>query len=100
MRKSVGQAPTAGEQTKQKPCQTSSDIGAELENHNVGLGPMYDRKGLNIHFLMYHKICTDAANEAMHKRHVRDSAAKCKKTVKHVTLCGKYVCVQVRSKRF
>jgi hypothetical protein len=31
MRKSVGQAPTAGEQTQQKPCRTSSDIGAEQE---------------------------------------------------------------------
>jgi hypothetical protein len=37
-RKSVGQAPTAGEQTQQKPCQTSSDIGAEQENHTVGRG--------------------------------------------------------------
>jgi hypothetical protein len=35
-RKSVGQAPTAGEQTQQKPCRTSSDIGAEQENHTVG----------------------------------------------------------------
>jgi aspartyl/asparaginyl beta-hydroxylase (cupin superfamily) len=34
MRKSVGQAPTAGEQTQQKPCRTSSDIGAE--QFNVG----------------------------------------------------------------
>jgi hypothetical protein len=40
MRKSVGQALTAGEQTQQKPCRTSSDIGAELENHIVGRGPM------------------------------------------------------------
>jgi hypothetical protein len=40
MRKSVGQAPTAGEQTLQKPCRTSSDIGAELENHTVGRGSM------------------------------------------------------------
>jgi hypothetical protein len=40
MRKSVGHAPTAGEQTQQKPGQTSSDIGAELENHTVGRGPM------------------------------------------------------------
>jgi hypothetical protein len=32
MRKSVGQAPTAGEQKHQKPCRTSSDIG-ELEKH-------------------------------------------------------------------
>jgi hypothetical protein len=47
MRKSVGQAPTAGEQTPQKPCRTSSDIGAELENHTVGRGQMWDRKGLN-----------------------------------------------------
>ena len=39
-RKSVGRAPTAGEQTQQKPCQTSSDIGAEQENHTVGQGPM------------------------------------------------------------
>jgi hypothetical protein len=30
MRKSVGQAPTAGEQTQQKPCRSSSDIGAEI----------------------------------------------------------------------
>jgi hypothetical protein len=46
MRKSVAQAPTAGEQTQQKPCRTSSDIGAELENHTVGRGPTNDRKGL------------------------------------------------------
>jgi hypothetical protein len=39
MMKSVGQAPTAGEQTQQKPCRTSSDIGADLENHTVGRGP-------------------------------------------------------------
>jgi hypothetical protein len=38
MRKSVEQAPTAGEQTQQKPCRTSSDIGAEHENHIVGRG--------------------------------------------------------------
>jgi hypothetical protein len=37
---------TVGEQTQQKPCRTSSDIGAELENHTVGRGPMLDRKGL------------------------------------------------------
>jgi hypothetical protein len=36
MRKSVGQAPTAGEQTQQKPCRTSSDIRAEQENYTVG----------------------------------------------------------------
>jgi hypothetical protein len=40
MRKSVGQAPTAGEQMQQKPCRASSDIGAEQENHTVGRGPM------------------------------------------------------------
>jgi hypothetical protein len=40
MRKSVGQAPTAGKQTQQKPCRTSSDIGAELENYTFGRGPM------------------------------------------------------------
>jgi hypothetical protein len=40
MRKSIGQAPTAGEQTQQKPCRTSSDIEAELENHTVVRGPM------------------------------------------------------------
>jgi len=39
MRKSIGQAPTAGEQTQQKPSPTSSDIGAEQENHTVGRGP-------------------------------------------------------------
>jgi hypothetical protein len=31
MRKSVGQARTAGKQTQQKLCHASSDIGAELE---------------------------------------------------------------------
>jgi hypothetical protein len=36
MRKSVGQSPTAGEQTQQKPCRTSSDIRVEQENHTVG----------------------------------------------------------------
>jgi len=40
MRKSVGQAPTAGLQTEQKPCRASLDIGAELENHTVGRGLM------------------------------------------------------------
>jgi hypothetical protein len=40
MRKSVRQALTAGEQTQQKPCRTSSDIGAELENHTIGRSPM------------------------------------------------------------
>jgi hypothetical protein len=40
MRKIVGQAPTGGEQTQQKPRRKSSDIGAELENHTVGRGPM------------------------------------------------------------
>jgi hypothetical protein len=38
MRKNVGQAPTSGEETQQKPCRTSSDIGAEEENHTVGRG--------------------------------------------------------------
>jgi hypothetical protein len=36
----------AGEQTQQKKCWTSSDIGAEQENHNVRGGPTLDRKGL------------------------------------------------------
>jgi hypothetical protein len=36
------------EQTQQKSCRTSSDTGAELENHIVGRGPMWDRKGLNL----------------------------------------------------
>jgi len=40
MRKSVGQAPTAGLQTEQKPCRASVNIGAELENHTVGRGLM------------------------------------------------------------
>jgi hypothetical protein len=35
----------AGEQTRPKKCRTSSDIGAEQENH-VGRGPTLDRKGL------------------------------------------------------
>jgi hypothetical protein len=38
----------AGEQTQQKKCRTSSDIGAEQENHNVGQGPTLDRKGLMV----------------------------------------------------
>jgi hypothetical protein len=49
MRKSVGQAQTAGEQTQQKPCRTSSDIGAEQKNHTVGRGLTWDRKGLIPH---------------------------------------------------
>jgi hypothetical protein len=36
MSKNFGQAPTAGEQTQQKPCRMFSDIEAELENHTVG----------------------------------------------------------------
>jgi len=52
MRKSVGQALTPGEQTQQKPCRTSSDIGAEQENHIVGRGPTYDWKRLNVQ-----KVC-------------------------------------------
>jgi hypothetical protein len=46
MSKCARQAPIAGEQTQQKPCHTSSDIGAEQENHTVGRGPMHDQKGL------------------------------------------------------
>jgi hypothetical protein len=38
MRKNVGQALTAGEQTQQKQCRTSSDIEAEQNNHTVGKG--------------------------------------------------------------
>jgi len=30
-----------------KSCRTSSDIGVEQENPNVGQGPTQDRKGLN-----------------------------------------------------
>jgi hypothetical protein len=51
MRKSVGQAPTAERANKRnkkkKPCRTSSDIGAEQENHNVRRGPTLDQKGIN-----------------------------------------------------
>jgi hypothetical protein len=46
MRKIVGHAPTAGEQTQQKPCRTSSDIGAKRKNRTVGRGSTYDRKEL------------------------------------------------------
>jgi hypothetical protein len=48
IRKSVGQTPTAERENKRnkKKCRTSSDIGAEQENHNVGRGPTLDRKGL------------------------------------------------------
>jgi hypothetical protein len=42
----TGSDSRAGEQTQQKKCQTSSDIGAEQENHNVGQGPTLDQKGL------------------------------------------------------
>jgi hypothetical protein len=35
----------AGERNK-KTCRTSSDIGTEQENHNVGQGLTLDRKGL------------------------------------------------------
>jgi len=52
MRKSVRQVPTAGEQTQQKPCRTSSDIGAEQENHTVGQGPTRDRKGFTSLYLI------------------------------------------------
>jgi hypothetical protein len=38
MRKRVGQAPTAGEQTQQNLCRTSSDIEAEQEDHTFGQG--------------------------------------------------------------
>jgi hypothetical protein len=34
--KTVGQVPTAGEQTQLKPCRTSSDIGAEQKYHTLG----------------------------------------------------------------
>jgi hypothetical protein len=49
-RKSFGQAPTAeweNKRNKKKTCRTSSDVGVEQENHNVGRGPTLDRKGLN-----------------------------------------------------
>jgi hypothetical protein len=36
----------AGEQTQQKKCRMSSNIGVEQENHNVGQGPTMDWKGL------------------------------------------------------
>jgi hypothetical protein len=41
MRKSVGQAPTVERVNKRdkNTCRTSSDIGAEREDHNVGRGP-------------------------------------------------------------
>jgi hypothetical protein len=53
-RKTVGQAPTAERENKRnkKTCQTSSDIGAEQENHNVGRGPTLDRKGLRASLIM------------------------------------------------
>jgi hypothetical protein len=56
MRKSVGKAPTAGKQTQQKPCRTSSDTGAELENHIVGRGPTLYRKGLTTGLQMVKKF--------------------------------------------
>jgi hypothetical protein len=59
MSKSVGQVPTAGEQTQQKPCRKSSDIGAELENRTVGRGPMEDRKELTV--LHYDEMRSDMA---------------------------------------
>jgi hypothetical protein len=59
MRKSIGQAPTAGEQTQQKPCRTSSDIGVEQENHTVGRGSTYDRKGLMDADWYYWSFCIE-----------------------------------------
>jgi hypothetical protein len=63
-RKSVGQAPTAERENKcnKKKCRTSSNIGAEQENHNVGRGPTLDRKGLKlVWFLLYHFFCVTFA---------------------------------------
>jgi hypothetical protein len=51
MRKSVRQAPTAGEQTQQTPFRTSSDIEAERENHTVRQGLTLNRKGLIQHLV-------------------------------------------------
>jgi hypothetical protein len=58
MRKSVGKAPTAGEQTQQKPCRTSSDIGTELK-YTVGRGPavlkeknLKKKKEYNLRYLL------------------------------------------------
>jgi hypothetical protein len=65
MRKSVREVPTAGEQTQQKSCRTSSDIGAELENHTVGRGPMWDRKRLKI-FFSYKKLVQVFAQGVFH----------------------------------
>jgi hypothetical protein len=45
-----------GGQTQQKPCRMSSDIGAEQENHTVGRGSTYDRKGLTGVTEVEHKI--------------------------------------------
>jgi hypothetical protein len=45
-KRQTGSDSGAGEQMQQKKCRTSSDIGAEQENHNVGRGPT-DLKGLN-----------------------------------------------------
>jgi hypothetical protein len=59
MRKSVGQAPTAGQQTQQKPYRTFSDIGAEQENHSVGRGPTYDRKRVKKGFGNFVRIFGD-----------------------------------------
>jgi hypothetical protein len=55
IRKSVRQAPTAERENKRnkKMCRTSSDIGAEQENHNVGRGPTLDRKGLSAALTQY-----------------------------------------------
>jgi hypothetical protein len=46
MRKFFGQAPTAGEQTQQKPCRMFSDIEAELENRIVGRCPFVESEGV------------------------------------------------------
>jgi hypothetical protein len=59
MRKSVGKSPTADEQTQQKPCRTSSDIGAELENHIVGRGLMKNRKGLSNIFTQFYQTAAE-----------------------------------------
>jgi hypothetical protein len=60
MRKSVGQAPTAGEQTQQKPCRTSSDIGAELEKSycrtRSNVGPERVKSRLNSENACHHSV--------------------------------------------
>jgi hypothetical protein len=72
MRKSVGQAPTAGEQTQQKPCRTSSDIGEEQENRTVGRGSTWDRKEVKAFSIAWMLVCCVIGMSSTKRNHPKD----------------------------